>query len=57
MAYGGSNDDVIVDEGQYRDPENFRVHYLEHGLSCRLDSVTMGHLQEIKKTANIHCGP
>jgi len=41
-------------KGQCRDPDNFRVHYVEHGLRCRLDSVTMGHIPEIKKTANIN---
>jgi len=40
--------------GQCRDPDNFWVYYLEHGLRCRLDSVAMGHLQEIIKTANIN---
>jgi len=58
MAYGGKNDDVINDvttlKGQCCDPDNFRLHYVKHGLRCTLDSVTVGHLQEIFKNANIN---
>jgi len=40
MAYGGKNDDnlrrYVTLKGQCRDPDNFRLHYLEHGLTCRL---------------------
>ena len=39
----------MILKGQGRDPNNFRVHYLKHGLRCRLNLVTIGHLQEIKK--------
>jgi len=41
--------------GQCRDRDNFKVHYLDHGLRCRLDSVTMGHLQEITKYSKYIC--
>jgi len=42
-------------EGQRCDLDNFRVHYLKHGLRCRLDSFTMGHLQEILKNSKHKC--
>jgi len=60
MAYGRKKDDIIDDvtwpwkvNVVTRDPYNFCVHYLEHGLRCRVDSVTMEHLQEIKKEQQI----
>ena len=39
-------------KGQCSDSDNFRAHHLKHGEDT--DSVTMGHVQEIKKTVNIN---